>query len=146
MTANMTVFMPPQGQFTKAELERIDRFDEALHRMIAQNFTISRRMGWSARIIGNSRFIVFRTIQDNRFRFRGYIGSRPLQANAIGNLGMTRAESCTLLPEPAAHLYVMVDNRDGRFGNLQRRDGPPRRSLRQKVDWPQPGVGLVSHD
>jgi hypothetical protein len=59
MTPSMTMFTPPQGQFTKAELERIDRFDEALHRMIAQNFTISRRMGWSARIIGNRRFIVF---------------------------------------------------------------------------------------
>jgi len=59
MTASMTMFMPPQGQFTKAELEHIDRFEEALHRMIAQNLIISRRMGWSARIIGNRRFIVF---------------------------------------------------------------------------------------
>ena len=59
MTTSMTMLIPPQGQFTKAELERIDRFDEALRRMIAQNLTISRRMGWSARIIGNRRFIVF---------------------------------------------------------------------------------------
>jgi hypothetical protein len=58
MTASLTMFMPPQGQFTKTELKRIDRFDEALQRMIAQNFTISRRMGWSARTIGNRRFIV----------------------------------------------------------------------------------------
>jgi hypothetical protein len=59
MTTSMTMLMPPRGKFTKAELERIDRFDKALDRMIAQNFTISRRMGWSARIIGNRKFIVF---------------------------------------------------------------------------------------
>lgn len=59
MTASMTILMPPHGKFTKRERERIGRFDEALHRMIAQNLTISQRMGWSARIIGNRRFILF---------------------------------------------------------------------------------------
>ncbi len=59
MTAIMTMFMPPQGQFTKTELERINQFEEALHRMIAQNLTVSRRMGWSAKIVGDRRFIAF---------------------------------------------------------------------------------------
>jgi hypothetical protein len=59
--------IPPFG-LTAAERERADRFDEALTRLLAQNW-ITERMGWSSKESGGRRTIAFGRFQIDATKF-----------------------------------------------------------------------------
>lgn len=53
----MTMYIPPMG-LTAAEQDRVTRFEEAMSRLLAQNW-ITDRMGWTTYIKGGRRMLRF---------------------------------------------------------------------------------------